>query len=185
MISNLLKNWWILLIKGIILIVLSFLVFSKPAEAILTLAILIGIGFLAAGIVQTIATLAFRKEIENWGWKLAEGLFDLLFGILLLAKPELTASLMIFMLGFWLMFYAITVLISSFQFKEAGVKNWWTGLIWGILAMIFSFLIIINPFTGAMTIVWLLGLSFLLAGIFNIVMAFFMKSAKKEISDLS
>ena len=185
MISTLLKNWWTLLVKGIILIVLSILVFSKPAEAILGLAIFIGIGFLLSGILHTISALAFRKEIKRWGWYLAEGLVDLFFGILFLAKPQLTATLIVFMVGFWFMFYAITVLILSFYLKEEGNKKWWVELILGILGVLFSFLIIFNPFAGALTIVWLLGFSFLMAGIFNIALAFLLKEDKEELKELS
>ena len=135
-------------------------------------------GFLLSGIIQTLFAISLRKEIKRWGWSLAEGLVDLFFGILFLAKPELTASLMIFMVGFWFLFYAIINLVASFYLKEEGIRNWWVELVWGILGVLFGMLIVFNPFTGMMTIVWLLGTFFIMAGIFNIVMAFLLKENK-------
>ena len=29
--------------------------------------------------------------MDNWGWKLAEGILDVLFGFILIANPEITA----------------------------------------------------------------------------------------------
>ena len=180
--KSLLKNWWILLIKGIILIVLAIFVFRNPGEAILGLSIFIGVGFLLSGFIHTLSALLLRKEIKRWGWHLAEGLVDLFFGIVLLAKPQLTAVLIVFMVGFWFLFYAITNLIASFYLYEEGIKNWWIELIWGILGILFGMIIIFNPFTGLITIVWLLGISFIMGGIFNISMAFFLKKDKKELT---
>ncbi len=180
--KSLLKNWWILLVKGIILIVLAIFVFLNPGKAIIGLSIFIGVGFLLSGIINTVSALSLRKEIKHWGWYLAEGLVDLFFGILFLAKPELTASLMVFMVGFWFLFYAITNLIASFYLKEEGIRNWWVELVWGILGVLFGMLIVFNPFAGLITIVWLLGIFFIMAGIFNIAMAFVLKEQKVELN---
>lgn len=180
--KSLLKNWWVLLVKGIILIVLGIFVFRNPGKAILGLSIFFGVGFLLLGIIHTVSALSLKKEITHWGWYLAEGLVDLFFGILFLAKPELTASLMVFMVGLWFLFYAMINLIASFYLKEEGIRNWWVEQIWGILGILFGMLIVFNPFTGLITIIWLLGISFIMAGIFNIGMAFSLKIYKKELT---
>ena len=70
--TTLLKNWWIPLLKGIILIILSILVFMHPGGAILGLALYIGIAFLMAGIVIVISAFSYRNKIKGWGWRLAE-----------------------------------------------------------------------------------------------------------------
>jgi uncharacterized membrane protein HdeD (DUF308 family) len=62
------------------------------------------------------------------------------------------------------------------------LKNWWVELVWGILGVLFGMLIVRNPFASPMTIVWLLGIFFIMAGIFNIVMAFFLKEQKVELN---
>ncbi len=176
-----LKNWWIPLLKGIILIILSILVFMNPGGAILGLALYIGIAFLFAGFVILFSAISFRNQIKGWGWRFAEGLVDIFFGFILIYNPGLTAVVMSFMIGFWFLFYGITSLTDSFGQKDEGVSNWWVGLLWGILAIIFGFWVMFRPFAGAITIVTLMGIFFMIAGIFNVVSSFVLKGMKKEI----
>ena len=179
--TTFIKNWWMLLIKGIILIILSILVFRYPGGALLGLALYIGFAFLFAGIVLVILAISYRNQLKGWGWRLAEGMLDIFFGIILIYNPGLTALVMSFMIGFWFLFYGITSLTDSFGLKDEGVPNWWLGLLWGILAIIFGFWIMFRPFAGAITIVTLLGIFFMIAGIFNIAFSFVLKGIKKEI----
>ena len=51
-----------------------------------------GISLLLTGIALIIAAIADRNDIENWGWRLAEGILDALIGIILLANPGITAT---------------------------------------------------------------------------------------------
>jgi uncharacterized membrane protein HdeD (DUF308 family) len=85
------KNWWLVLIKGIILIILAFVIFRHPVGILMGITVYMGIGLLLTGIALIIAAIAARNDIENWGWRLAEGILDALFGIMLLANPGITA----------------------------------------------------------------------------------------------
>ncbi len=85
------KNWWLVLIKGIILIILAFVIFRHPVGILMGITVYMGIGLLLTGIALIIAAIAARNDIENWGWRLAEGILDALFGIMLLANPRITA----------------------------------------------------------------------------------------------
>lgn len=178
--TSLLKHWWMPLVKGIILIILSILVFMNPGGAILGLALYIGIALLFAGIILVISAISYRTQIEGWGWRLAEGLLDIFVGFILIYNPGLTAMVVSFMIGFWFVFYGITSLTDSFGLKDKDVSNWWIGLLWGILAIIFGFWIMFRPFAGTVTIVVLLSTFFMIAGIFNVAFSFVLKGIKKE-----
>lgn len=179
--SKVLKNWWMPLLKGIILIVLSILVFMHPDGALLGLALYIGIGFLIAGVVLIIAAISFRNETKGWGWRLTEGLVDIFFGFILIYNPGLTAVVMAFMMGFWFLFFGITSLSEAFALKDEGVSNWWLGMIWGVLAIFFGFWIMFKPFAGAVAIVTLMGIFFLVAGLFNLAISFGLKGIKNDL----
>ncbi|RLD83490.1 MAG: HdeD family acid-resistance protein, partial [Bacteroidetes bacterium] len=71
------------LIKGIILVILSILVFMNPEGAILGLALYIGIALLFAGFVLVISAISYSSQIKGWGWRLAEGLLDIFVGFIL------------------------------------------------------------------------------------------------------
>ena len=82
--KSILKLWWVVLIKGIILVLLSFFVFKHPVEALVGLALYLGIALLITGIGLIITSIANSKSDENWGWQLTEGIVDVLFALVLL-----------------------------------------------------------------------------------------------------
>ena len=175
----LLENWWMPLVKGIILLILSILVFKNPGGTILGVSLYISLALLFTGGMLTISAISLRSKINNWGWRLAEGLIDIFIGIILLSNPALTALLVSFMIGLWFTFYGITSLSDSFGLKDSKVSNWWVGLLWGILSIIFGFWIMFRPFAGVITIVTLLGSFFMIAGFFNIIFSLVLRRIKK------
>lgn len=176
--KSLFKNWWLLLVRGIILIILSIFVFKNPGAGLLGLSMYIGIAYLFSGIISSMGTLRYRKHINHWGWSLASGLFDILFGILFLTKPELTVSFIVLMLGFWFIFYSIVGIMGSIVLKDGGVQNWWIDFAGGLMGVVIGFIIILNPFAGAFTIIWILGFGLFVIGLLNIIAAFLLKNVK-------
>lgn len=162
-----LKYWWLILIKGIILILLSFYVFSYPVGALMGLVLYIGIATLATGIFLIIASLSGPKE-EKWGWRLAEGIIDLIFGFALLSNPGISAAVLPFVVGFWVIFYGILTFVGSFNAKKEGDSNWWVNMISGLLIIIIGYIITNNFLAGAVTITFWIGLGFFIAGVISI-----------------
>ena len=169
------KYWWLILIKGIILILFSFFIFGHPVSALIGLALYIGITLLVTGILLIITSLSIRGSDDQWGWKLAEGIVDVIFAFILLSNPAVTASVFPFVVGFWMIFYGVMLFSGSFSAKKAGDNNWWVGLLGGILTVIFGYIIMTDILTGAIAITFWIGAGFLLFGIVNVFIALRLK----------
>lgn len=169
------KYWWLVLIKGIILIFLSFFIFGNPAGTLLGLALYIGISLMVTGVLLIITSISNRESDTQWGWNLAGGILDLIFGFILLSNPAVTATVLPFVVGFWMIFYGITLFVGSFGSKKEGDKNWWVNLLGGILTVIVGYIVMSNIITGAIAITFWIGTGFMLFGIVNISIAFKMK----------
>jgi len=113
--------------------------------------------------------------MENWVWRLAEGILDVLIGFMFLANPGITAAVIPFMIGFWAFFYGIILLAGSFGSKKTGIDNWWLELLAGILTIFFGYLIAFNPLISILTITVMISISLLIVGIYNIILAFDLK----------
>ncbi|MGB5204742.1 MAG: DUF308 domain-containing protein [Eudoraea sp.] len=170
------KLWWFTLLRGIILLILAFFVFRHPANALMGVAIYIGISLLITGILQTGASIAFRDTIPNWGWILAGGLLDIVFGFVLLSNPALTAASLPFVIGFWIIISGIMSFADSFQSKKEGNSLWGLSMLGGVLSVIIGYFIMSNIIVGALTITTWMGIGFLIFGIVNIVIGFKLKS---------
>jgi len=172
------KLWWITLLRGIILLMLAFFVFRHPANALIGVAIYIGVSLLFTGILQTGASIGFRESFPNWGWILAGGLLDIVFGFVLLSNPALTAATLPFVIGFWIIISGIMSFADSFQSKKEGNSLWGLSMLGGVLSVIVGYFIMSNIIVGALTITTWMGIGFLIIGIVNIVIGFNLKTLK-------
>ena len=117
--------------------------------------------------------------MDNWRWKLAEGILDVLFGFILIANPEITAVVIPFMIGFWAVFYGILLTVGAFS----SVKFNLALLIAGIMTIILGYIIMFNPIVLGLTISIWIGITLLFVGISNVFFAFDIKKIKKAVTE--
>jgi hypothetical protein len=165
------KNWYWFLIKGIIMIFIALLIFQNPRGSVLAIALYIGIGFLLSGLIVIWQGFVMKRTVQDWGWRVFEGVIDIVLGFILIAHPALTATVIPFIIGFWGAIYGFYVAIDGFS----GDKNAVMKFITGILILIFSFLIMFNPLFAGFTLVIWVGVVLLIAGIYNVIGSFSLK----------
>lgn len=175
------KNWWVLLVLGILFIGLGIFVFANPLESYITIAVFFAVSMLISGLFQKWFAISNRDELEGWGWQLALGIMEAIIGIVLLFNLNFTMSVLPFYVGFWLLFKAFALIGFSFELKSYKVLNWWYYLVFGLLLTLLSWLIILNPLFGGMTIVVWTGIALIVAGIAYIMLSFKLKKVNRKI----
>jgi uncharacterized membrane protein HdeD (DUF308 family) len=163
------KTWWLVLIKGIILILLAIIVFINPVATLVSLSIFFGVALLISGIIIIIVSVSLKNEMANWGWKLAEGILDILIGILFISNPIITAIVMPFIIGLWIIFYGIILFVEVFTTKKHSFFNATLEIIISVLIIVFGFIITFNPISSISTIITIISISLLIMGFFNII----------------
>ncbi len=164
--------WYMILIKGIIMILLALLILSSPGGDMLALGIWLGLGLIIAGIVVIIKGIALSKiNGSNWGWGILEGCIDILFGVVLMANPVMTAELIPFMIGLWAAFYGIYLIIDGI----VEVGNRMVKIAAGILIIVFSSIIMYSPMLTGMTLALWIGITLMIVGIYNVFISFSLK----------
>ena len=165
------KNWYLVLFKGIIMVLLALLIFSSPGDALLTYVLYVGIGFIIAGIVRIYQGFSAKGVSDNWGWIVFEGVMDLFLGYILMIHPDLTVSLLPIMIGFWAAFYGLFLVVDAFS----GTGGMGIKLISGILIFILANTIIFNPVSFGVTMAIWIGIMLMIVGIYNIMVSFSLK----------
>ncbi len=179
--SELVRNWWLFLITGILFLFTGVWVLLTPLASYITLSVLFGIIFFLAGITKIYFSISNKDFINGWGWYLTIGIIDFLLGILLVLHPEISMVTLPFLMSFWLMFKGTTLIGIALDIKKFNIPNWWILLTGGILTTLFAFFILFNPLIGVFTIVIWTGLSFLTAGLINTILSFKIKKLKNYI----
>lgn len=184
-IRNSIKHWYIPLLVGLLFVVVSIVVFTSPITSLLTLSIFFALSFLFGGLSEIVFSIANRHQLDNWGWSLAFGILTFIIGISMLIHPGLSISVLAFYIGFLLLFRSISSISFALDVKKYGSKNWGGLLIFGILGAIVSFILIWNPVFAGMSIVVLVALSFLFAGLFSIILSFQLRKLHKSSKNIS
>lgn len=170
-IKNAVKHWYIPLLVGLLFIGLSILVFISPLSSLLMLSIYFALSFLLGGISEVFFSISNRRTLSNWGWSLAFGVITFLVGLSLLMHPALSVSVLAFYIGFLLLFRSVSSISFALDLKKYGSKNWTTLLLFGILGAVASFFLIWNPVFAGLSVVILIAISLLFAGLFSIFLA--------------
>ncbi len=173
------RHWWLLTIVGTLLIILGLYVFNNPVKNYIALSILFSIIMFISGTVEIIFALSNLKMIKSWGWLLSSGIFDLIIGIILITKENITIEILPFIFGIWLIFRGVSQISKGILLKEVSSRNWAWSVFGGILVSIFGFFVIYSPSLGASAIVIWTALSLIILGVFTILFSFIIKKIEK------
>jgi len=181
------KNWWVSLVIGILAVILGIWSLVTPDVTLVALTYVFIFVFLFGGILEIIFAVSNRDALTGWGWTLAGGVIDIIFGLLILAMPPITAAVvLVYFVGFWIMFRSIWAIGEAVELKRLGFRDWGWTLALAILGILFAITFLMSPlFTGAVFIVAFVSTAFIIYGIFRIYLGFRLKSLKNDINDLA
>jgi len=155
------NNKLIYFLLGLLFIAVGIWVFKTPVESYIALSTLFSLTFLINGILEVIFYGYQRKRMNGYGWGIAAGILDIILGSWLLSSPLLSMEIMPFFIGFMLLFRSSTIIALAIDVAALKRKNWGWYLVFGILGLIFSFLLIWNPLFAQMTIIVWTALAFI------------------------
>ena len=83
----------------------------------------IAFGVIASGVLEIVAAIRDRKEIEGEGWLLLSGGLAVLFGVLLLISPIAFGLFIVRVLGAYAILYGISLIALAFRVRSFGKKG--------------------------------------------------------------
>jgi uncharacterized membrane protein HdeD (DUF308 family) len=169
------KYWWVLLVRGIILVLLGIAMFAWPKATLLVFVVLFAAYLFVDGVMSIIQGFSQRRTGEPSGWSFASGILAIAFGIAVLAWPDTIGKVLMVLIGIWAILAGITGIAAGFRAKQAPGSGWAWILALGILALIFGIALIANPAAGILSILWLVAIWAIMSGIVMIIASFFVK----------
>jgi len=181
MLQQLFKKWWVLLLQGILLIILSIFIFNNPVEVLAGISLWFGLIVLAAGLLGIIGWFAADKS-EREDMSLLWSVLTAAFGLLMLVKLGVTMKTITIIFGLWVLVSGILLLKNGWSLKDENSLGWIMVIV-GVLAVVAAVMMIFNIGAGAIAIGTLLGLSVLLTGIALVLLSLAKKSIAGRIKD--
>ena len=113
-------HWGLLLLEGLLGIAVGVLTWVAPAITGLVLLFYIGAWALVTGVLEIVAAIRLRREIEGELWLALSGVLSLIFGVLLLAFPLAGALAVLWMLGGYAIAFGIVLILLGLRVRGVG-----------------------------------------------------------------
>ena len=111
-----------------------------------------------------------RHAERNWGWTLAYGVLLVVIGVFALMDPLATGFAVGIILSISFLFSGVAAFIAAF--RDAGWRAKTVDVLFGLLSLLAAFICFFNPFGGAVSLIWVIGVLFLVMGGYELVAGF-------------
>lgn len=154
------RKWWVVALRGILAILFGIVALVYPGITLVALALVFGAYAFVDG-VFAIAS-AFGHGGREAVWYVLEGILGIAVGVATFFYPNITAQVLVLLVGLWAILTGIFEVIAGF---ELPISRDWLLALAGVVSIIFGVLIFVNPGSGALAVVWLIGIYALVFGV--------------------
>src|SRR6476659_4603059 len=172
MVGQLVRNWWLPVLRGVLGILFGFLVFAYPRTTVEVFVYLFGIYALIDGVIAL--ALAFDVS-RGRGWLALSGIAGIAAGILTFMYPSTTAVALVYIVAAWAIITGIFEIVAAFEWRQVLSDMWMLGLA-GVLSIILGVLLFSSPSAGLLAWAWLIGFYAIVYGVLYIAAGIRLKS---------
>ncbi len=165
------KNWWALVLRGVLGITIGIIAFIWPGITLASLVLLFGAYALVDGVVAIIGAARALKSHERWGALLIEGIAGIVAGVLTFVWPAITAISLVFIIGAWAIVTGIFEIVAAVKLRRHVAGEWLLALT-GVASVVFGGLIMFAPLAGALVIAIWVGAYALVFGVLMVALGF-------------
>jgi len=142
------RQWWVLILQGVLGIAVGILAIIYPDLALATIALLFAVWAIASGAAQL--TAGWRvAEARGKSWPfLVSGAVSVIAGILAVLYPDVTILYLILLLGAWILISGMMEVYTAWRIRNEVTGEWILAL-GGALRVIAGILILAMPYVGA------------------------------------
>lgn len=183
-IGRAIRHWWLMLVVGILAVIAGILVFVFPLETYVTLSLAFGILMLLVGAAQLIVSASSDNYLMMRGYFIVGGVLDVLLGLFLCLYPGITIFLLPILLGIWLLYHSFMMIAFGGDLGTFGLGGQGETIAGGILLLLLSILILMNPFSaGVAAVVVLTGVGLVIFGITLFMLSLRLRKLHLDIKD--
>jgi len=164
------RYWWVLLLGGILSLAFGIWLVFKPVHAAHTIAVILGIWLVVAGLVELVHSGAAR----NRGAAILSGVVLLVLGLVLALRPEFPVKLIAIIWGAAILLGGVVRLVAALIDRSDG---WVLRAVLGAISATLGILIVSWPTATIGVVFWISGISAVITGLMWIAISFSMRGA--------
>jgi uncharacterized membrane protein HdeD (DUF308 family) len=176
----LIKNWWSLVLRGVIGVVLGIVTFIWPGLTLASIVILFGAYSFLDGVVSIAGAVRAVHAHDRWGSLVIKGLLGIAVAIMTIAWPAMTLLALVYLMGAWAMVTGIFEIVTAIRLRRH-IPGEWLLVIGGIASVVFGFLVMLVPLAGALVLALWFGAYLLVTGIILITLGIRLRGLRNAV----
>lgn len=168
------RNWWLILLRGILAVLFGVLTFVSPGITLFTLVILYGAYALVDGVFALVAAVTKGAPAPRW-WLAIVGLVGIAAGVLTLLWPGITGMVLLFFIAGWAIASGVFQFVGAIRLRKE-IDDEWLLIASGVISVLFGLLILAFPLAGALGVAYAIASFAIIQGI--LLIAFSMRLKK-------
>jgi uncharacterized membrane protein HdeD (DUF308 family) len=169
------RNWWSLVIRGFIAIVLGILAFAWPGITLAALVLVFGAFALIDGVVNIAGAARAASAGERWGSLLLGGIVGILAAVVTVFWPAMTALALVYIIAAWAVITGLAEIAAAIRLRRH-ISGEWLMAIAGVLSILFGVIIAASPLVGALVIAVWFGAYAFIFGVVLVALGFRLRS---------
>jgi uncharacterized membrane protein HdeD (DUF308 family) len=172
-------SWQAALFLGVVTLILGLIVTFHPTTSLNVIAVLLGILSIVSGLFNLIRVFDPRERHRVWLG--IAGLLFIVIGVILIRHLHLTRSIIGLVIGLTWIVQGLTALIGGISGGVREGRAWW--IIFGVVSLIAGIVVVSAPASSLDVLAVLLGIWFIIMGIFEIIGGFLLRHALHNAND--
>ncbi len=166
-------SWQATLFLGALTVILGLIVSFHPTGSLNVIAVLLGILMILSGIFHLIRVFDPRERHRIWLG--ITGLLFIVIGVVLIRHLHLSRALIGLVIGITWIVQGLTALIGGISGGVREGRAWW--ITFGVVSLIAGIVVAVAPESSVTVLAVLVGIWFIIMGIFEIIGAFLLRHA--------
>jgi len=165
------RNWWLLLVRGLVAIVFALLTWAQPGVSLAALVLVFGIYVLADGLLGVWSAIAKRRDNRHWWLLLLWGLVGIVVGVMTFIMPGITGLVLLMYIAAWAMITGVLQIVAAIRLRKE-IKGEWLMILSGLVSVAFGVLLFLQPGAGALAVAWIIAAYAFIFGVLMVLLAF-------------
>lgn len=178
MFDQITRHWWVLALRGAFAVLFGLVAWIWPGITVWALVVLFGAYALVDGLFSLVG--AFRGAPgQSRGWLALAGVAGIVLGLAALIWPAITGLALLMLIAVWAVVTGVMEIVAAVALRRE-IHGEWLYALTGVVSVVFGVLLFAWPVSGALAVVWLIGLFSILFGAVMIGAAFRLRRLGEE-----
>jgi uncharacterized membrane protein HdeD (DUF308 family) len=170
-------SWQATLILGVLTLILGLIVSFHPSGSLNVIAVLLGILMILSGIFHLVRV--FDPHEHHRVWLGIGGMLFIVIGVVLIRHLHLTIAAIGLIIGITWIVQGLAALIGGISGGVREGRAWW--ITFGLVSLIAGIVVVSTPVSSLNVLAVLVGIWFIVMGIFEIIGAFLLRRAVRTL----